>query len=151
VVKRSAKLNLKNMPLIPWRPFSEIEKFFSDDDWLFPLGHYFNEPAMDIYETDNEIVAKLNVPGVDPENINISVDNQTLRVSGKFEDKKEEKSKNYLRREIRYGSFERVAHLPMPVKEDKVEATYDKGVLQIVMPKAEKAKSEKKIKVKIKK
>lgn len=139
------------MALIPWKPFSDLEKFFSDDDWLLPTWRYFNEPAMDIYETDKDVIAKINLPGIDPEKVDISIENQTLRVSGKIEEREEEKKKDYIRKEIRYGSFERVARLPVPVKENQVEATYDKGVLEIIMPKAEKTKAEKKIKIKVKK
>jgi len=139
------------MPIIPWRPFGDLDKFFSDDEWLFPVWHLKQEPAMDIYETDKDVVAKVNLPGVDPEKVEISVENGMLKVSGKMEEKQEEKKKDYYRKEIRYGSFERIAKLPADVKEKEIEATYDKGVLEIVMPKVEKAKAEKKIKIKVKK
>jgi HSP20 family protein len=139
------------MPIIPWRPFGDLDKFFSDDEWLFPVWHLKQEPAMDIYETDKDVVAKVNLPGVDPEKVEISVENGMLKVSGKMEEKQEEKKKDYYRKEIRYGSFERIAKLPAEVKEKEIEATYDKGVLEIVMPKVEKAKAEKKIKIKVKK
>jgi len=139
------------MPIIPWRPFGDLDKFFSDDEWLFPVWHLKQEPAMDIYETDKDVVVKVNLPGVDPEKVEISVENGMLKVSGKMEEKQEEKKKDYYRKEIRYGSFERIAKLPAEVKEKEIEATYDKGVLEIVMPKVEKAKAEKKIKIKVKK
>jgi len=139
------------MPIIPWRPFSDLDKFFNDDEWLFPVWQTKNEPAMDVYETEKEIVAKVNLPGIDPEKIEISVENGFLRISGKIEEEKEEKKRDYYRKEIRHGSFERVVKLPTEVKEKEIEATYDKGVLEIVMPKQEKAKAERKIKVKIKK
>jgi HSP20 family protein len=139
------------MPIIPWRPFSDLDKFFNDDEWLFPVWQTKNEPAMDVYETEKEVVAKVNLPGIDPEKIEISVENGFLRISGKIEEEKEEKKRDYYRKEIRHGSFERVVKLPTEVKEKEIEATYDKGVLEIVMPKQEKAKTERKIKVKIKK
>lgn len=66
-----------------------------------------------------------------------------------MDEKKEEKEKGYWRREIRTGSFERMVRLPVAVKEDAVEATYEKGVLKIVMPKAE-AKPSSKVKIQIK-
>ena len=70
-------------------------------------------------------------------------------MSGKIDEKKEEKEKDYWRKEIRKGSFERMMRLPVAVKEDAIEATYDKGVLKVVMPKA-KAKPSSKVKIKVK-
>jgi HSP20 family protein len=138
------------MPLIPWKPFDELENFFEGDNWVFPVK--LGGPAMDVYETDKEVIAELNLPGMDPEKVNISVENQVLKVSGASEEKKEEKKKGYWRREIRRGSFERSVSLPVPVRKDKVDAVYDKGVLKIVMPKTEKKPSQaKKIKIKTKK
>ncbi len=140
------------MAIIPWKPLGDLDKFFSDEDWLMPIVPRFGQPAMDVYETEKDVVAKLNLPGVDPEKINISISDQMLRVSGESEEKTEEKKKGYWRREIRQGSFERAVSLPAAIKEDAVEATYDKGVLEIVMPKAEEKKpAEKKIQVKVKK
>ncbi len=138
------------MPIIPWRPFSDLEKFF-EEDWFLPAFPSIKiiEPAMDIYETDKEVIAEINLPGVDPEKIEVSVKNQILTVSGKVEEKKEEKEKGYWRREIRKGSFERMVRLPAPIKEDKVEANYEKGILKITMPKVE-TKKEKAVKIKIK-
>jgi len=138
------------MPIIPWRPFSDLEKFF-EEDWFLPVFPSIRipEPAMDVYETNSEVIAEVNLPGIDPEKVEVTVKNQVLTVSGKVEEKKEEKEKGYWRREIKRGAFERMVRLPNPVKEDKVEATYEKGVLKIVMPKAE-VKKEKTVKIKIK-
>jgi len=139
------------MSLIPWKPFSDLDKFFSDDNWLLPLFSRMDvgKPAMDVYETDKNVVAELNIPDFDPKKIDISVEDGILRVSGKMDEKKEEKEKGYWRKEIRKGSFERMVHLPVAVKEDKVDAVYEKGVLKITMPKA-KTKSKSKVQVKIK-
>jgi HSP20 family protein len=138
------------MAIIPWRPFDDLERFF-DEDWFLPSFQpvRVTSPAMDIYETDKEVIAEVNLPGIDPEKVEVSVKDQILTVSGKSEEKKEEKEKGYWRREIRKGSFERMVRLPVSVKEDEVEATYEKGVLKIVMPKAE-LKKEKGVKIKVK-
>lgn len=140
------------MALIPWKPFGDLDGFF-EDEWLLPAIKKEREaiPAMDLYETDKEVIAEINAPGFDPEKIDVNVSNGVLKVSGKMEEKKEEKKKNYWRKEIRSGSFERLARLPSAVKEDKVEADYEKGVLKIIMPKVEMAAvKEKKVKVKVK-
>lgn len=107
------------------------------------------KPAMDIYETDKEVVAEVNLPGFNPENIEVKVENGLLKISGKAAEEKEEKEKGYWRKEIRRGSFERIVRLPAAVKENAVEATYSQGVLKIVMPKLE-PKPATKIKVKVK-
>jgi HSP20 family protein len=139
------------MPLIPWRPFDELERFFSDEDWFLPvLPKFQTGPVMDVYETDKDVIAEINLPGVDPEKVDVSVKNGILRVSGTSEEKTEEKKKGYWRKEIRRGSFERAIRLPTEVKEDKVEATYEKGVLKVVMPKVKTETAEKKVKIKVK-
>jgi len=139
------------MSLIPWRPFDNLDHFFSDEDWFLPVLPKFQaEPVMDVYETDKDVVAEVNLPGVDPEKIDVSVKNGILRVSGASEEKTEEKKKGYWRKEIRKGSFERAVRLPAEVKEDEVEATYEKGVLKIVMPKIKTQPAEKKVKIKVK-
>ena len=127
-----------------------MERFF-EEDWFLPAFPSFKiaEPAMDVYETEKEVVAEVNLPGIEPEKVEVSVKNQVLSVSGKTEEKKEEKEKGYWRREIKKGAFQRMVRLPCPVQEDKVEATYEKGVLKIVMPKAERPK-EKTVKIKVK-
>jgi HSP20 family protein len=137
------------MSLIPWKPFSDLDKFFGDDDWFFPVFPRMDitKPAMDVYETDKEVVAEVSIPDFDPEKVEVSVEDNVLRVSGKMDEEKEEKEKGYWRKEIRKGSFERMARLPVAVKEDEVDAVYEKGVLKITMP---KAKTEPKPKVKIK-
>jgi HSP20 family protein len=139
------------MSLIPWRPFSDLDKFFGDDDWLLPVFPRveLSKPAMDVRETEKDVVAEVEIPGFNPKNVEVSVKDGVLRVSGKMDEKKEEKEKGYWRKEIRRGSFERIVRLPVAVKEDAVEATYEKGVLKIVMPKAE-AKPSSKVKIKVK-
>lgn len=140
------------MPLIPWKPFSDLDKFFGDDDWIMPIFSRSEllKPAMDVYETDKEVIAETNIPGFDPEKIEISVEDGMLKLSGRIEEKKEEKERGYWCKEIRRGSFERMTRLPVSVKKDKITATYDNGVLKIVMPKSE-PKPHSKINIKIKK
>lgn len=137
------------MAIIPWKPF-DIDKFFEDEDWFLPMAGWVGlKPAMDIYETDKDVIAEINLPGIDPEKIDISVKDGILKVSGSSEEKKEEKEKGYWRKEIRRGSFERSARLPAQIKEDRIDAIYDKGVLKIVMPKAIEKEIEKRTKIKV--
>lgn len=139
------------MSLIRWKPFSDLDKFFGDDDWLLPVfpRQDLLKPAMDVKETDKEVIAEIEVPGFDPEKIDVSVDDGILRVKGSLDEKKEEKEKGYWHKEIRKGSFERMVRLPAAVKENKVEATYEKGILKIVMPKAQTQPTSK-VKIRVK-
>ena len=139
------------MALIPWKPFGDLDKMLTEDDWLMPVFPRMDmaKPAMDVYETDKDVVAEVSIPDFDPEKVEVSVKDGVLRVSGKVDEKKEEKNKGYWRKEIRKGSFERMMRLPVAVKENAVDATYDKGVLKVTMPKME-AMPASKIKVKIK-
>jgi len=139
------------MSLIPWRPFSDFSEFFGDDDWMLPIYSRaeLTKPAMDVYETENDVVAEVSIPDFDPEKVDVSVEDDVLKISGKMDEKKEEKEKGYWRKEIRRGSFERMVRLPTSVKGDKVDAVYEKGVLKVTMPKEEVTHREK-VKVKVK-
>jgi HSP20 family protein len=97
-------------------------------------------PPVDIYEGEHSLVLKLEVPGVNEENLNIQLENNTLTVQGKKSFQKEEKEENFHRIERRYGSFVRTFRLPNTVDADKIEATYDKGVLSVVLAKKAEAK-----------
>jgi HSP20 family protein len=97
-------------------------------------------PPVDIYEGEHNLVLKLEVPGVNEEDLNIQVENNTLTVQGKKTFEKEEKEENFHRIERRFGSFLRTFRLPNTVDSDKIEADYDKGVLKITLVKKAEAK-----------
>ncbi len=141
------------MALLPWKPFYDLDKFFEEEDFFLPVfsSKKINEPLIDIYETDKDIVAEMNIAGFKPENIDISVENGVLTVKGNIEEEKEDKNKNYWRKEIKKSSFEKMIRLPKEVDEDKTEANYENGILKITLPKIEqKKKTGKKIKIKTK-
>lgn len=141
------------MPIIPWRPFWDIEKWFEEEEEFLPLvpAWRIREPRMDIYETEKEVVAEVEVPGIDPNKIEITVKGNLLKIEGGEEKKEEEKKKGYFKKEIKKGYFQRVVSLPTEVIGEKVEATYQDGILKVVLPKAKPEKEkEKKIKIKIK-
>ena len=127
----------------PWRPLLDVDRFFDDD---FVGGGF--APAMDVYQEGDNVVVKASLPDIDPEKVNVSVENDVLTVWGETEEKKETKREDYYHKEIRRGSFSRSVVLPMKVKSDETEATYEKGVLKITLPKAEEAKP-KKIAIKV--
>ncbi|MBI2551161.1 Hsp20/alpha crystallin family protein [Candidatus Uhrbacteria bacterium] len=123
------------MSLIRWEPFRELDRLF-DEDWsTMPLSKIGTDLAVDLYEEGDKVVAKMQLPGVDPKKIDVSVEDQYLKVFGAREEEKEEKKKDYYSKEIRRGSFERLVRLPKPVVADKVSADYKDGVLIVTMPK----------------
>jgi len=142
------------MNIIPQKPFGELDNFFRDDDWFFPVfSRKSFDPDMDVYETEEDVIAEVSLPNINPENVNVWVEDGVLKISGEFEEKdeEEEKGKNYWRKEICKGSFQRAVRLPSEVDEDKTEATYEKGTLKVTLPKTEpKKKKGKEIKVKAK-
>jgi HSP20 family protein len=97
-------------------------------------------PAVDIYETENELVLKADVPDVDLKDIEVRVENQTLTVRGERKFEQQENTKGYHRIERNYGSFVRSFAVPATVDTEKVNATYKNGVLTIALPKKEAAK-----------
>lgn len=138
------------MAIIKWEPFADVERFFED----FPIPSFKEigtDLAVDVYEEGGNVIAKMNVPGVDPEKINVTVEDNTLRVSGSHEEEKEEKKKHYYHKEIRKGSFERVVSLPQSVLKDKVSAEYKNGTLVVTLPKANVEESSHKVQVHVKK
>ncbi len=105
-------------------------------------------PAVDVYEDEHNVTLKIEVPGVDEKDIDISLENNTLTVHGERKIEKEEKEENYRRVERQYGSFTRTFTLPTTVDSENVSANYDKGVLKISLPKKAEAKP-KQIKVNV--
>jgi HSP20 family protein len=103
-------------------------------------------PAVDVYEDEHNLVLKLEVPGVNEEDLNVSLENNLLTVSGERKFEKEEKEENFHRIERRYGSFTRSFRLPNTIDGEKVDASYDKGLLKITIGKRPEAKA-KQIKV----
>lgn len=142
------------MSLIRWNPFKEMDRFFEENDWFLPVissSSLIREPSIDLYQTEKDVIAEISLPDVNPEDVEVSVENGMLTVKGETEKKEEEKKKQYWRKEIYRGSFERSIRIPVEVEEDKIEARYQKGVLKVVMPKKESEKlQKKKIKIQVK-
>jgi len=141
------------MSLIPWKPFRDFDQFF--EDWEEPerfLSAVPNvrTPKIDIYEEGKNIIAEAELPGLDPKDIKLEVEDNLLKIEGKSEKKKEEKKKGYYRKEISESYYKRVVPLPVEVKGEKAEAEYKDGLLRVVIPKIEPKKEEKKKGIKIK-
>ena len=97
-------------------------------------------PAVDIYETENELVLKADVPDVDQKDIDVRVENQTLTISGERKFEQQDNAKGFHRIERSYGAFSRSFAVPNSFDTDKITATYRNGVLSVALPKKEAAK-----------
>ncbi len=135
--------------IAPWRPFRELgnlrremdrlwEDFFGGKD-MFPAETAWM-PAVDISEDKEAITVKAEIPGMDPKDIDISLSGDMLVIKGEKKQERDKKDENYHRIETRYGAFSRALRLPVPVNADKIEATYEKGILKVVLPKKEEVK-----------
>jgi len=97
-------------------------------------------PPVDIYETDNALILKADLPGIDPKDVDIRIENGVLYLKGERKFEKEEKKENYHRIERSYGAFTRSFALPNSIDADHVKADYKDGQLILTMPKRDEAK-----------
>jgi HSP20 family protein len=155
------------MSLIRWNPARELATWPSD---LFGIQREMNRmfdnafrfdirnedsafnawtPAVDIAEHEDQFVVKAELPGVNKDDVKVTIENNILTIHGEKKQEKETKKENYHRVERCYGSFERSFTLPTTVKSDRIDAVYKDGILQIALPKAEEAKP-KQVEVKVK-
>jgi len=105
--------------------------------------------AVDMYQTDEDVIVKASLPGVKPEDIHVTVNDNVLTISGEVKQEEEVKNAVYHLRERRYGTYSRSITLPVPVQVDKAKAEYENGVLTLTLPKAEEVRP-KTITVKVK-
>ncbi|WP_243358375.1 Hsp20/alpha crystallin family protein [Fundidesulfovibrio terrae] len=125
-------------------PFEAMERLMREPFPGFPgfSGKGDITPSLDVKETGDEILVSAELPGIDPKDVELTLDNGVLTIKGeKREETEKKEGENVLSREIRYGSFSRSMAMPGEVLADKATATFDKGVLKISIPKAEGSKS----------
>ncbi len=136
--------------LTRWEPAREMmtlreamDRLF-DDAFTRPLsvrdGWSMATPAIDMYQTDNEVVVKASIPGLKAEDVQINVTGDILTLKGEARQEEEHKDRAWHIREQRFGSFERSVVLPTDVKSDKAEAVFENGILTITLPKADEVK-----------
>ncbi len=148
------------MSIVRWEPFRDfmtlreaMDRLFEESfvrprrEWLAPAEGTL---ALDMYETEDSVVVKSAVPGIKPDDIDITISGNILSISGATKVEEEVKEDDYIRRERRYGSFSRSVTLPEALEPDKAEASFEDGILTLNIPKAPEAKP-KVIKIKGKK
>jgi HSP20 family protein len=151
------------MALMKWSPPKEIERWFEDffeepilpRMWRkLPSLRKLRElegisPSVDMFDKKDEIVVKAEIPGIEKEDINIALSDNTLTIKGQTKKEEEVKEEDYYYAERLYGSFSRTLSLPAKVNADKVKASFKNGILEIHLPKAEESKP-KEVKVEVK-
>jgi HSP20 family protein len=134
--------------LVRWEPFREMLTLremmdrMIDEVFERPFGVTFagQVPAIDMYQTDNEVVVKAALPGVKADDVQISVTGDVLTIKGEIKQEEEQKGRSYHIREHRWGAFERSIILPTAVVADKAKAEFENGILTITLPKAEEVR-----------
>ena len=139
------------MAVMRWDPFRDLNILQDRMNRLFedagrgwkndePASTTTWSPAVDIFETEGEIVVKAELPGMERKDIALNLENNVLTLKGERRFEKETKEENYHRIERAYGGFSRSFSIPATVDEEKIRADYKDGVLIIVLPKKEQAK-----------
>src|SRR5450759_4742483 len=132
--------------LTRWDPFAELGELRSRFDRMFDEFADGRErtwtPAIDVVRDNGNLVVRADIPGIKPEEVKIEVEDDILTVSGEHEEHKEEKDKNYVRRERRYGSFSRSMTLPPGVEAKSIKAKTHDGVVEVTIPLPKEAKKE---------
>lgn len=141
--------------LTAWQPSREMDEVgrrfedvfgrpFLPGIWrLFPSEEMVWAPAIDVVEKEDRFLIKVELPGVNEEDVNVSVTGDTLIIEGEKKAESEVKKKGYYYTEASYGSFSRSITMPSTVDANKIEANFEKGILEIALPKAPEVKPKK--------
>ncbi|HEY9785786.1 MAG TPA: Hsp20/alpha crystallin family protein [Candidatus Obscuribacterales bacterium] len=118
--------------------FRTFESGMMSPFWDSPSGAF--QPRVEVKETDNDLHISFELPGLDEKDLDVSITDDALSVSGEKREEKEENTSGYYRMERTYGSFRRQIPFPCPIDKDKAEATFKRGVLTVKLPKAANAR-----------
>jgi HSP20 family protein len=138
------------MSIVRWEPFTDMLSLREAMDRLFEesvvrpgsrlMTPHGGDLALDVYETPDEIVVTAALPGVQPEEVDITITGDVLTIKGETKSETKVEKANYLRQERRYGVFARTIALQAPIQADKADAKFKDGVLTLSIPKADEAK-----------
>jgi HSP20 family protein len=130
------------MMLARWDPFRDLSSVEEEFDRL--VGRAYSRsawvPALDVRETDDRFELTIDLPGIEPGDVTVNYEDGTLSISGKREFSKEESEETWHRVERGFGTFARQVRLPRTADAERIEASFDRGVLTVAVPKAEAAK-----------
>lgn len=138
--------------LIRWEPAREMMTLREAMDRLFDeaftqpfslireSGSVWSSPAIDMYQTDNDVIVKAALPGIKPEDVQINLSGDVLTIKGEVKQEEEKKEKSWYIREQRWGAFERAIRLPTAVIADRAKADFENGILTITLPKSKESR-----------
>ncbi len=141
------------MSIIKWQPLEELDALRHQINRLFDnIGHeelglgLFPKmqethwiPAIELQETETDLVLKVQVPGIEPEKLDVQVSENAVFLTGEYQEQKKANDKGFMKSEFHYGQFKRVIPLPLAIQRDHVQAAMVDGLLTITMPKAQSA------------
>ena len=132
----------------PWQEMNSLQRQLNRmfDDVVTPasfaeFGNLSKVPAAELTETEENIILKLEVPGMQPEDLNIEAAHKSVSISGERKSEVTSEAEGKTRSEFRYGSFQRVIPLPAKIQNTQVKAEYKDGILHLTLPKAEEEKN----------
>jgi HSP20 family protein len=137
------------MALVRWTPFSEIDRLqrqmnrLFEDSWMTSLrgeDDFMSAPAVEISETDEAVLVKLEIPGMEAKDLNVEVTKNSVVIQGERKQEQKSEENGVTRSEFRYGKFERVIPLAVAIDNQNVSAEYKDGILKLNLPKAEEEK-----------
>jgi HSP20 family protein len=141
------------MSLIRWQPARELENFRQQmnrlmDEWMMPelelpsltMGGFEKMPAVELSETETEVILKAQLPGIDIKDLEVEVGEDTISISGEQKQEERKEEKGYFRSEFHYGHFVRTIPLPVAIKPDAIASEFKDGLLTLTLPKAEVTK-----------
>ncbi len=135
------------MALIRWQPFQEIETLRRQMDQMFDelagserQSKISWKPAIELQDIEDNLVLRAEIPGVDGKDIEVHVTREAVAISGNHQFEKKAEEKGFFRSEFRYGNFQRVIPLPVPIQNDKAHADFKNGILTLTLPKVMEAR-----------
>jgi HSP20 family protein len=135
------------MALIRWQPFSEIETLRRQMDQMFDeiagsdrQSSKTWQPAIELQDTEDNLILRAEIPGVEGKDLDVRVTREAIAIGGEHRFEKKTDEKGFFRSEFRYGSFQRVIPLPVPIQNDQVKADFNNGILTLTLPKVAEAK-----------
>jgi HSP20 family protein len=120
-----------------WRPFAEFGELRHRVDQIFHEmtgGEGSWTPSVDVIRDNGNVILRADLPGIKPDEVKVTVEDDVLTVSGEHREESEEKKGDYMRRERRYGSFSRSMSLPAGIDVEDIESTTEDGVLEVTIP-----------------
>lgn len=136
------------MAMIRWQPFQEMESLRRQMDRMFDEMPGLNreaqinwKPAIELKSTNDSVVVRAEIPGVEGKDLDIRVSREAVVISGETRYENSSEDKGFFRSEFRYGKFQRVIPLPVEVQNDQVKADFNNGILTLTLPKVEAAKN----------